>query len=234
MKKFMVYVCLTIFALFTFQGTYTKANTDSDLNKLVELGIVKENEKQKIKNVNEPMKKIDAYILYIRLAGLESKAKSFRGKNTYKDIKQIPKEYVPYVNYAKANPKLGWDKKSDTFQPRATLTIKEFTKYMLDLLGYIPDRDYLAEEQMEFAQSIYLLSKQEVERANSKLTIKDAYAMILKAMKVFNKQGQLFSTVLENKKIVNGDVVKKYNLHISSEETNAETKEIDMEVEEVK
>lgn len=230
----MFSVCLAVLTLFTFSTVRTSANIESDVNKLVELGIIKENEKKRMKNVNDPMKKIDAYILYIRLAGLENKAKSFRGKNTYKDINQVPKEYVSYVNYAKANPKLGWDKKSDSFEPRSTLTIKEFTKYMLDLLGYIPDRDYLAEEQMEFAQSIYLLSKKEAERANSKLTVKDAHAIILKAMKVFNKQGELFSAVLESKKIVNSDAVKKYNLHISSEETNAETKEIDMEVEEVK
>jgi hypothetical protein len=215
-----------------FSQQPASAASVSDLDKLVHLGIVKESERKKIKNIQAPIKKLDAYILFLRLSGLEGKAKSFKGKATYKDSKNVAKEYIPYLNYSKANPHLGWDKNSANFFPDSTLTIKEFTKYMLDVLGYKQNIDYLAEEQLDFAKKIYLLTEEDVLRANSKLTLKDTYRIILASMKVFTKDQQLFSSVLIKKKIVNSKFVQQYNLHISTEESKVETHEIEMEIEE--
>ncbi|MDE3840206.1 hypothetical protein C0966_12700 [Bacillus methanolicus] len=51
-------------------------------------------------------------------------------------------------------------------------------------------------------KKIFLLAEEDVLRANSKLTLKEAYRIILASMKVFTKNQQLFSSVLVKKKIV--------------------------------
>lgn len=100
---------------FSFLLTLTSAASVSDLDKLVYLGIVKESERKKIKNIQAPITKLKVYILFLCLSGLKGKGKSFNGKIPIKIAKKQQKNALSCLNYSKVNPHPSWDKKASIF-----------------------------------------------------------------------------------------------------------------------
>jgi hypothetical protein len=217
---------LTLF----FQQQSILAAKVSDTDILVELGVIKAAEKKIIKNVNAPIKKVDAYVQFIRLKGLDNQAKAFKGKASYKDIKLVSKTYVPYVNYSKAHPELGWDNKEANFNPNSPITYKHFISAMLNALSYKEGTDYVKGGQLEFAKEIMLISDTDVKNGAKNITIKDAHRISVSTLKTFAKNEKLYSQILIEKKVFLTKTVQKHSLHISNEENSLEEKVISIEV----
>jgi hypothetical protein len=224
---------ILVVALLLFFHSYVpsfQAAKVSNTDILVELGLIKATEKKTIKNVNSAIKKLDAYVLFIRLKGLDNQAKAFKGKTTYKDIKLVNKTYVPYVNYSKAHPELGWDKKEANFSPNTAVTYSDFVSAMLQALAFKEGTDYIKGGQLEFAQEIMLITATDVKNGGKVIAIKDAHRIALSTLKTFTKSDKLYSQQLIEKKIILATTVKKHGLNISNEENSLEEKVISIEV----
>lgn len=218
---FLVYIWSGV-AISTIQAAET-----SNLGKLVELGLVTNKEKEDIKLSNS-IKKIEGYVLFLRLKGLESKAKSYKGKATYSDLKSVKKELIPSVNYSKANPKLGWDKNHKKFEPNSKVVYQDYIGYLLSVLGYKEGTDYEKGKQMDFAVDIYLISSKDKKKAKDKLKINETHKLVLSSLKTYMKNDQLLSSYLVKKGLLKTKIVNKYDLHISNEENNLEQREIEI------
>lgn len=230
MKKSILFiVCLLL--IWSIAISPVQAAGTSNLTKLVGLGLVTSKEQKSMKN-SALLKKVDGYVLYLRLKGLNKKAKSYKGKSAYADIKSVKKEYVPYVNYSKANPKLGWDNQSKKFYPNSPIIYKDYVGYVLTALGYKEGTDYAKGEQVDFALNIYLISNNDISKVNKKITNQEAQQLILSSLQTFAKNDQLFSSYLVKQKVIKQSAVTKYKLHISNEERSLEQREIDIVEEE--
>lgn len=230
-KVILSFVCLLLIWS-SIAITSVRAVGTSDLETLTALGLVTSKEQQSMKKTSASLKKVDGYVLYIRLKGLDKKAKSYKGKSTYSDMKLVNKEYVPYVKYSKANPALGWDNKSGKFNPNSSILYKNYVGFMLDALGYKEGTDYPKGEQMNFAFELYLISSSDLSKANKKITNHEAHTLILSSLQTFRKDDQLFSNYLVKAKVITKNAVTKYKLHISNEESNLEQREIEIVEEE--
>lgn len=196
--------------------------------KLSAAGIVKVN----LNSVNEtylkkPMKKIDAYLIYIKLKGLEKSAKAYKGRKTFKDISSVSKACQPTVNYAVNYPALGWIAKNNTFAPNSTLTVRQYTRYMLDVLGYRYGTDYSSSAILTLGSKLHIINEGDIKNPDRVLNIGDAYRITVASLSATGRDKKILSNSLCDKKILNKNTVNKYKLN--DPDSDIETVEMDIE-----
>ena len=82
--------------------------------------------------LEDPLTRIQALILTIRLLGLEEEALAFEGVNPFGDV---PKYAEPYTAFAYANG-ITNGVRPNRFEPDRPITAQEFTAFLLRVLGY--------------------------------------------------------------------------------------------------
>ena len=82
--------------------------------------------------------RMQAAIMYLRLAGLEDEAKAFTGTANFADANTMTwGEGKAIMAYLKANPQLGWvGADAGKFEPLKTISAQQYYKVMLEALGY--------------------------------------------------------------------------------------------------
>ncbi|MEF9953060.1 MAG: hypothetical protein RR838_10745 [Clostridium sp.] len=215
-------ICFMVFAMVFSSTVFGEV---SDATKLNELGIVKTNELSS--NLSTPVKKVDAYMSFIRLIGFESIAKKYNGKLIYKDSKSFPSDKAAAINYSRYNKELSlWIKKGDVFSCNSTITIEEYMRHLLKALGYQQGKDY--SDILLFSKGIGLISEADVKIGKKSVTTGDFYRITINSLRTKRKDGKVFSVFLSEKKILSDSVVKKYKLN----DPDSDLENFDIEAEE--
>jgi len=107
-------------------------------------------------SLENPLTRLQALILTIRLLGLEEEALAYTGPNPFKDVTYSAN--VPYVAYAYS---MGITKgvSATAFSPDRHVSCREFTTFLLRILGYSDDTggdfEYLAALDMALSIEMY-------------------------------------------------------------------------------
>ena len=122
--------------------------------------------------------------LLLRLMGKEDEAQAYEGKDNFKDI--VGNEwFASRLAYLKANPQLGFGGYPDgTFQPNKIMTVAEFNKVLVTVLGYTQDVDYTWSSVMNFSRNLGLKSFYD---GNKPLTNNDVAISIIDALVIKRK-----------------------------------------------
>ncbi len=132
--------------------------------------------------------KIQAAIMFLRLKGLESEAKAFKGTESFNDADKVDwAEGKAILAYLKANPKLGFVGNPDgSFDPTAAITAQQYYKILLVSLGYVEGTDFKYEDVIKFADSKGLKKIAAV----TKITINDVAVATVEALKANTSDGK--------------------------------------------
>ncbi|MGI6563753.1 MAG: S-layer homology domain-containing protein [Clostridia bacterium] len=152
--------------------------------------------------------------LLLRLMGKEDEAQAYEGKDNFKDI--VGNEwFASRLAYLKANPQLGFGGYPDgTFQPNKIMTVAEFNKVLVTVLGYTQDVDYTWSSVMNFSRNLGLKSFYD---GNKPLTNNDVAISIIDAL-VIKKKGTntTLTEFLINEGVINAAVADSVGLVTSA------------------
>lgn len=148
--------------------------------------------------------------LLLRLMGKEDEAQAYAGKDNFRDI--VGNEwFASRLAYLKANPDLGFGGYPDgTFLPNKIMTVAEFNKVLVTVLGYKQDLDYTWNNVMNFSRNLGLVGFFD---GNKALTNNDVAISIIDAM-VIKKKGtnQTLTEFLISQGVVNSNVADSIGL----------------------
>lgn len=149
--------------------------------------------------------RIQAFIIFLRLKGLDAEAKNYNGSANFKDASSLGWA-IKYMAYAKSNPDLGWQgMPNGTFAPNDKMSGQAFYKVMLETLGYKQDVDFTYVETLKFAEQKGLIgSVSDISKINS-FTINDVAKGIYSTLNI--------KPLNSNKKANQRDGGQWYNNH---------------------
>lgn len=102
--------------------------------------------------LNKGTTRIQAAIMFLRLKGLETDAKAFKGTDNFSDTKLVWAEGQTILAYLKANPQLGWQGMGNgAFDPLAGITAQQYYKVMLEALGFKQGTDFEYADVVSFS-----------------------------------------------------------------------------------
>ena len=115
--------------------------------------------------------RLQAAIIILRLKNLENKASAFTGTSNFNDANlQTWSVGRNIMGYLKNNKNIGFiGDENGNFNPNSTLTEKQYTKVMLEMLGYKTNVDFTWDNVMTFAKSIGIESSNSSKFTNSDL-----------------------------------------------------------------
>ncbi|HZJ99007.1 MAG TPA: hypothetical protein VFC79_03320, partial [Tissierellaceae bacterium] len=134
MKRILAILLLFAMLLSAFAPVLAAPDHESDGQVLKELGVLTGNEDGDLM-LNDNFKRQDMVVMISRLYKEENKAKSYIGKNIFKDLNADTKFYIPYINWAK-DQGLIQGQELDVFGFNAETTVQEFQTVLLRALGY--------------------------------------------------------------------------------------------------
>ncbi len=177
-----------ILVLIMLLSVLTPVIASSDYEKageiLNELGVLQGDEKGNL-NLDDILKRQDMVIMISRLYKKEELAKSYVGKNIFKDLTSERKFYVPYITWAKDEGLIqGMEK--DIFGFNNDTTVQEFQTVLLRVLGY-GEESKEWNKVPELAKSIGIMNNLDL-KPSDKLSRGQMAAMILNTLKE-NKKG---------------------------------------------
>ncbi len=146
--------------------------------------------------------RIQAAIMYLRLAGLEDEAKAFTGTANFADANTMTwAEGKVIMAYLKANPELGWvGADAGKFNPLEKVTAQQYYKVMLEALGYKQGTDFAWENVMTFAAAKNLVKV----AAAGDLTNNDVAVATIEALKTNVKaEAKTLATVMVDAGMIN-------------------------------
>ena len=172
-----------ILVLIMLLSVLTPVIASSDYEKageiLNELGVLQGDEKGNL-NLDDILKRQDMVIMISRLYKKEELAKSYVGKNIFKDLTSERKFYVPYITWAKDEGLIqGMEK--DIFGFNNDTTVQEFQTVLLRVLGY-GEESKEWNKSSELAKSIGIMNNLDL-KPSDKLSRGQMAAMILNTLK---------------------------------------------------
>jgi len=124
--------------------------------------------------------RIQAAIMFLRLKGLEEKAKTYQGQDNFSDVGRMWDEGRAMLAFLKANPELGWlGDGGGMFRPLEVVTRSEYAKVLLSVLGYEQGIDFEWKDVDSFA------SEKGIEipgEGQSGFTVRDMASATVKAL----------------------------------------------------
>jgi hypothetical protein len=154
-----------------------------------------------------------AAIIFLRLLGLESKAKVFDGKENFADAKLLNADMQKYIAYLKANPQYGWlGIGNNKFDPMSVTSAQAFYKVLLEALGYkctVGDvkGDFEYKDTIAFAAEKGLTKVANI----AKFTNADLVTAVLEALAVEVKDtGKTLLKTLVDSKVISEDIAKEF------------------------
>ncbi|GKX28687.1 hypothetical protein SH1V18_11670 [Vallitalea longa] len=150
-------------------------------------------------------------LMTVRLRGLEEEAMAYDGEDTFADAEQII--WVagrPFLGYLKTHPELGWLGRGtdNLFDPLSMMTIQEYYKVMLEVLGYAQGTDFEWAEVMDKADEVGIAVAGDAEKLTNSL-IADVTVAALKAE---TKDGEVLAEKLVELGTIDEEVAAKYEL----------------------
>jgi hypothetical protein len=150
-------------------------------------------------------------LMTVRLRGLEKEAMAYDGEDTFADAEQII--WVagrPFLGYLKTHPELGWLGRGtdNLFDPLSMMTIQEYYKVMLEVLGYAQGTDFEWAEVMDKADEVGIAVAGDAEKLTNSL-IADVTVAALKAE---TKDGEVLAEKLVELGTIDEEVAAKYEL----------------------
>ncbi|WP_325007740.1 carboxylesterase/lipase family protein [Paenibacillus sp.] len=123
--------------------------TGKEIQKLVDSGVI-QGEGYGITEayLRKPTSRLQAGILYLRIAGLEEEALSYAASSSYENA-SVSTKMQPLLAYLFEHPYLGWGSDSE---PLGQISAEEYGRVLLTLLGYYENIDYPREEVLSFAK----------------------------------------------------------------------------------
>ena len=110
-------------------------------------------------DLDQPLTRLQALVLTIRLQGLEEEALAFEGDNPFDDV---PDWGAAYAAFAFAQG-ITNGTSPDTFSPNDLVTCQQFTAFLLRTLGYSEkDGDFEYDDTLKYAQLIELISAEQL------------------------------------------------------------------------
>jgi len=153
-----------LYALGLFKGT----DTDAEGNPIYSL--------------EQPLTRLQALILTIRLLGLEEEALAYTGPNPFKDVTNSAS--VPYVAFAYSRG-ITRGVSATAFAPNRQVTCREFTTFLLRALGYSDDAggDFKYLEALNMALAIEMYNAELLADLSSGAFLRgDAVAAMVRAL----------------------------------------------------
>lgn len=150
-------------------------------------------------------------LMTVRLRGLEDEAMAYDGEDTFADADKMT--WVagrPFLGYLKANPELGWLGRGtdDLFDPEGMMTVQEYYKAMLQVLGYDQGTDFEWAEVMDKAEEVGIAAAGDAE----KLTNSIIGDVTVAALKAETKDGKVLAEKLVELGTIDEEVAAKYEL----------------------
>ena len=145
--------------------------------------------------------RLQAAIMFLRLKGLETEAKTYKGTTNFADASQVGwTEGRAIMSYLRNHPELGWIGDGINFSPLGAITSQAYYKVMLEALGYKSGVDFTYSKTIEFAKSLGL---SKVAEASPFKNIDIATATV-EAIKTTGKDGKTLAAAL-----VDAGIIKK-------------------------
>ena len=162
------------------------ADLSSYADELYKLGLFKgtgtDAEGNPIFSLEQPLTRLQALILTIRLLGLEEEALAYTGPNPFEDVTYNAN--VPYVAYAYSKG-ITRGVSETAFAPNRQVTCQQFTTFLLRTLGYIDEDNgnhvYLS--ALDIAIEIKMYDEETLKDLNSGVFLRaDAVTAMVKAL----------------------------------------------------
>ncbi|MDR1540425.1 MAG: S8 family serine peptidase [Clostridiales bacterium] len=143
--------------------------------------------------LDRPLKRIEAVILVLRLAGFEGDAVKYTGKNPFQDVPEWAGRYAAYA-YSKGIV-VGVDSERTLLASDRNVSFKEFTAMLLRTLGYFESKGHF---EYEFALdkavevSLYTSFEMEALRDSTAFLRGDSFAAISCALSFFQEEQEFY------------------------------------------
>jgi predicted lipoprotein with Yx(FWY)xxD motif len=159
--------------------------------------------------LNKPTTRMQAAILFLRLKGLESEAKAFKGTANFVDAKLVWSQGQSILAYLKAKPSLGWlGVGHNTFDPLAAITSTQFYKVMLETLEFKQGVDYEYKDVLQFSAQHGLTRVANVQSFQNV----NAATAIIEALKAqVHNTGKSLAVKLAESKIIDPNKIKVFS-----------------------
>lgn len=182
----------------------SSANSDAKL--LYSLGIVKGNGSGLTSlSLEKPVTRLSAAIVTLRLMGLDKEAVEYKGVSHFADSNKAAWA-KPIMAYLKDHPEIGWTGSGENFNPAASVSAKEFTGKLLDILKY---KEYSSDTLISYARTIGITSASN----ESAITLNLLTKLTVEALKVkVNGTKTTLAEYLVEKKKLNRDMADSEQL----------------------
>ncbi|NLY45635.1 MAG: Ig-like domain-containing protein [Tissierella sp.] len=134
LKRLIAALLLFIILLSALAPVLAAADHETNGEILQELGVLTGYEDGKL-HLDDNFTRQDMVVMISRLYKEENKAKSYVGRNVFKDLNASRKFYIPYITWAK-DQGLIQGQEADVFGFNANTTVQEFQTILLRALGY--------------------------------------------------------------------------------------------------
>ena len=188
MRRLIAALLLFIILLSALAPVLAAADYESDGEILKELGVLKGNDNGDLM-LNNNFNRQDMVIMISRLYKEENTAKSYVGKNVFKDLNANRKDYIPYITWAKDQ---GYIKgmEVDEFGFNSITTVQEFQTVLLRALGYGEEAQNW-NQVPDLAKSLGIMNDLNL-NPSSKLTRGQMASMVLNTLRE-TKKGSLLT-----------------------------------------
>lgn len=210
-KKYLAFMLAITLTLSTYSFSFAaEAIDDVDVVKL--LGMLKGDGDGLTKEyLDKKTTRLQAAIMYLRLNGLEEEAMLCRESKTFSDANELTWTVGKNIlAYLKAHPDLGWqgDNKGE-FNPYDIISAQEYTKVMLQALGYEQDVDFKWSEVFTYAAEKGLVKSASVQT----LTNRDIATITVEALKANNSDDVKLVDQLVEAGIIDKELAKYCGLY---------------------
>ncbi len=192
MKRILAALLLLSMLLSALVPVLAAPDYDYDGEVLKSLGVLTGDEDGDLM-LNNNLRRQDMVVMISRLYKEEDKAKSYVGRNVFKDLNADRKFYIPYITWAKES-ELIQGQELDVFGFNSDTTVQEFQTVLLRALGY-GEESQNWNQVPEVAKSLGIMDNLNL-NPSSKLTRGQMATMVLNTLKQ-NKKGNIFQTLAE-------------------------------------
>lgn len=187
MKRIIAAILLFIILLSALAPVLATSNYDHDGETLKDLGVLKGYADGNL-HLDDNFKRQDMVVVISRIYKAEDDAKSFTGRNDFKDLYEGRGFYIPYINWAK-NQGLIQGIKEDEFGFDQYTTVQEFQTVLLRALGYGEEAKNW-EQVPQFAKTLGIMNNLNLV-PSAKLTRGQMATMVLNTLKETKKANLL-------------------------------------------
>lgn len=187
MKRIIAAILLFIILLSALAPVLATSNYINEAKTLKDLGVLKGYADGNL-HLDDNFKRQDMVVVISRIYKAEDDAKSFTGRNDFKDLYEGRGFYIPYINWAK-NQGLIQGIKEDEFGFDQYTTVQEFQTVLLRALGYGEEAKNW-EQVPQFAKTLGIMNNLNLV-PSAKLTRGQMATMVLNTLKETKKANLL-------------------------------------------